>query len=481
MSGVNVLVGSSDNLSVDQALELLGEKEGDSGAGLGHQDAQIDKMQVGKQLRQILKKELGLLLELREEEVSLTIPLLDYGLDSITSTDLTNKLNNEFEMTISPTIFFEFQDIEGFCAYLIENEYDAIAKKLSGMGEDITTATPVAVKHETKVERTAPEPPDSQPLVQTVEVVLEPQPRQIESARVADPVSTESESDNIKNTDRQRLLSIEDIWTEEEEVLSQKLASVNALIPVDENSITRMIVKDPEHGLDIEFVVAGEGEPVLLLGGLLIESSIMWNFQIKALANGYRLIMPNMPGCSGSSLPSKGLSITDITCSINRGLNALGVNNPIPVVGYSFGGVLAQQFATQYAERIDRLMLICTTATSEGADDFNALMKEMASSKSFMEINRQWPMQNLAHYKDVIGGFSLTDQLASIQRPVTIVCGENDTYMPVKNSNFIASRLPDAKLMVIKGEGHLLGFTQPDMLNDQISEFLKKKVLVGGV
>lgn len=481
MSDVKALVGSTDNLSVDQALELIGEKEVNSGLNITQQDVLLDKVQIGKRLRQILKKELGLLLELREVEVSLTIPLLDYGLDSITSTDLTNKLNHEFEITISPTIFFEFQDIDGFCEYLIENEYEAIAKKLSNTGFSLTKTEPVAAMHANAVQSPHSELSDDQTLVQTVEVVLDPKHESVESDRGRDLVSTKLEVNSNENSDRQHLLSIEEIWKQEEEVLSQKVASGNALIPVDESSITRMIVKDPEHGLDIEFVVAGEGEPILFLGGLLIESSIMWNFQIKALANEYRLIMPNMPGCSGSSLPSGNLSISDIIGSINRGLTALGVNKPIPVVGYSFGGVLAQQFVTQYADRIDRLLLICTTATNEGADDFNALMKEMASSKSFMEINRQWPMHNLAHYKDVISDFSLVDKLANIQQPVTVICGENDTYMPVRNSRFITSQLPDAKLMVVKGEGHLLGFTQPDMLNYHISTFLKKKTLVSGV
>jgi pimeloyl-ACP methyl ester carboxylesterase len=71
-----------------------------------------------------------------------------------------------------------------------------------------------------------------------------------------------------------------------------------------------------------------------------------------------------------------------------------------------------------------------------------------------------------------ITGWTSAFWLSRLRQPALIVAGEKDPLVPVANARFLAIRIPDARLHVVRGAGHLLLIDQPEEVADIISDFL---------
>jgi pimeloyl-ACP methyl ester carboxylesterase len=101
----------------------------------------------------------------------------------------------------------------------------------------------------------------------------------------------------------------------------------------------------------------GSGAPLLLLHGGLGDASTHWRWCWNALADGYALYAPDLPGMGGMSaaLDTPGYqALVDWTVAL---LDALGLQQ-VAVVGNSFGGALARLLAANYPARVSRVLLV---------------------------------------------------------------------------------------------------------------------------
>jgi pimeloyl-ACP methyl ester carboxylesterase len=112
------------------------------------------------------------------------------------------------------------------------------------------------------------------------------------------------------------------------------------------------------HGHRRAYVVAGEGPVLLLLHGLGCDHTT-WAPVVQDLARTHTVIAPDLLGHGASAKPRADYSVGGYANGMRDLLTVLGIDK-VTVVGHSFGGGVAMQFAYQYPERTERLVLVAS-------------------------------------------------------------------------------------------------------------------------
>jgi pimeloyl-ACP methyl ester carboxylesterase len=116
------------------------------------------------------------------------------------------------------------------------------------------------------------------------------------------------------------------------------------------------------HGHRRAFVKAGRGPALLLIHGIG-DSSETWRRLIPDLASDFTVVAPDLLGHGGSDKPRADYSIGGYANGMRDLISVLGIDR-VTVVGHSMGGGVAMQFAYQYPERCERLVLVSTGGVS---------------------------------------------------------------------------------------------------------------------
>lgn len=203
------------------------------------------------------------------------------------------------------------------------------------------------------------------------------------------------------------------------------------------------------RGLRVNIRVEGAGNPLLLLNGLTrpLES---WGPFTQALS-GRTVISFDAPGVGGSPTPILPLSMSMLAGFAVSVLDEAGVDRA-DVLGFSYGGAVAQQLAVQAPARVRRLVLASTScgvgATPGSQDALRGLRPPPAA--------RSWPRTDalgaLWHYL-ALSSWSSIPFLGAITAPTLVVCGVRDRVVPLANSTLLARRIPGAELVSLPA-GH---------------------------
>lgn len=202
--------------------------------------------------------------------------------------------------------------------------------------------------------------------------------------------------------------------------------------------------------------VEGDGEPLLLLNGLTrpLES---WRGVGRELA-GRTLISFDAPGVGGSPTPLVPMSIPMLAALAAAVVAEAGYSRA-DVLGFSYGGTVAQQLAHQSPAVVRRLVLAATSC-GVGATPGNS--EALSSYRPPLDA-ALWPRPNrvgtLWHYV-ALTGWSSIPFLGTLSGPTLVVCGTRDRLVPPANSALLARRIPGARLQLLAA-GHDLQRTGP--------------------
>ena len=252
-------------------------------------------------------------------------------------------------------------------------------------------------------------------------------------------------------------------------------------------------------GLRLRVGRHGSGPPLLLITGIGAHLD-MWA-PFAAHAGDRELVAFDPPGAGLSQRPGLPLRMSGLARVVTEMLDVLGLGR-VDVLGYSFGGGLAQELAYRAPERVRRLVL-CATAPGLGGSPprpMAALMlasparyyhprllelsvAHIAGGRTAREpgaLDRQ-AAERLLHPPSPIGyayqlyavaGWSSLPWLRRVPHRTLVVSGEDDPAVPLRNGRLLAGRLPDARLHVVPGGGHLFLLDEPENAAPVIRAFL---------
>jgi poly(3-hydroxyalkanoate) depolymerase len=209
----------------------------------------------------------------------------------------------------------------------------------------------------------------------------------------------------------------------------------------------------------------------------------MWR-PLRARFGGRPTIAFDAPGTGRSDTPRKPLRMRGLAQIVNELLETLG-HERVDVLGYSFGGAVAQQLAHDAPHRVRRLILAATTAGFVSLPGSPlALVHMLSPRRYYSERNIRAALSAIAggrasrdpqfveqHVADRLAspppfwgyqlqlysmtGWTSAHWLRSLRAPTLVMAGNDDPLVPLANAKFLASRIPMARLHVVDGAGHL--------------------------
>ena len=208
------------------------------------------------------------------------------------------------------------------------------------------------------------------------------------------------------------------------------------------------------HGFDVRVRVQGEGYPLLLLNGLTraLES---WETFVDAM-DGRTLISVDAPGVGASPITCGPLSIPQVADIAVSVLDHLNIDRT-DVLGFSYGGAVAQQLARSHPERVRRLVLVSTSCglgtTLADLHSFDATAVGKGITTWTHVLGALWHSMAIMRWSSI-------SFLGAIASPTLVICGVDDAVAPPANSRSLAQRIPDASLVMLAG-GHDLQLSEP--------------------
>lgn len=245
------------------------------------------------------------------------------------------------------------------------------------------------------------------------------------------------------------------------------------------------------NGIEISYEDGGRGPAILLSHGYSATGR-MWAPQRPALEPHYRVVSWDMRGHGETESPADPTQYSEaLTVGDMRGLlQHLGIDRAV-IGGLSLGGTMSLAFYRRHPEMV-RALVICDSGPGFRKDDaraaWNTRAQERAkdletrglaaltsSSREMQEAMRHHrSAQGLAHAaRGMLAqeGTALMDLLPDIRVPTLIVLGDKDTPF-IAPCEYMAKKIPGARLEVIKDAGHSSNLDQPEPFNRVLLDFL---------
>ena len=243
----------------------------------------------------------------------------------------------------------------------------------------------------------------------------------------------------------------------------------------------------------IHYEVDGEGEPLVLIAGTAFDLSF-WDDLLPEL-RGFRVLRLDNRGAGLSDAPDEAFTIEQMADDVAAAMDAAGMPSA-HVYGASMGGLIAQELAIRYPERVLSLVLGATFAvvpplsravralpllmSRKGPEDLLRATAPFLSANPIPATDDPFPGHVLApRSKRVLRRqlaaqlrYSSLRRLHTIRQPTLIMHGEKDRLISPLNARRMARRIPGARLRLIAGAGHMHHRDRPRESRDLLLDFL---------
>lgn len=245
----------------------------------------------------------------------------------------------------------------------------------------------------------------------------------------------------------------------------------------------------------------GAGEPIVMIMGLSFPLD-MWHRVLPAIQDKYRAIVLDNRGVGRSDVPRGPYKISRMAKDVVAVMDAAGIGRA-HILGASMGGMIAQELALRFPERVISLILGCTSCgvlrakrpdlkkfpgfrgwgkmtAEQRARAVIPLLYSPTTTRARIEEDIAVRLKNYPSTKGVLNqavGMLLWKsyrRLPRLRMPVLIMHGDQDRVLPVENAYRIASRISQSKLVIVPGVGHVMTTDRPEFCVDTMLSFLEQ-------
>jgi 3-oxoadipate enol-lactonase len=260
---------------------------------------------------------------------------------------------------------------------------------------------------------------------------------------------------------------------------------------------------------ELAYIDRGAGLPILLVHGFPLDHT-MWSAQIDMLSQSSRVIAPDLRGFGRSPLgkvhPSRGITMEQYADELAELLDAIGIEEPIVLAGFSMGGYVAWQFVRRHSDRLRALVQCDTRAladTSEGravrlkmaenvAEWGSGRVAEMMGPKLFAPRTFERNPEIVAAVREVVENTEpaaiaaaqlgmaarpdMTSYLPQIKLATLVLVGEEDAISPPQEMEAIAAAMPNSEFVLVPDAGHMTTMENPAAVSTAFREFVASVV-----
>jgi poly(3-hydroxyalkanoate) depolymerase len=261
-------------------------------------------------------------------------------------------------------------------------------------------------------------------------------------------------------------------------------------------------------GVRLRTSVRGTGPPVLVITGLGASLDLGVPFERELAALRLQVISFDSPGVGQSSAYSWPRRMRGVASTVEHMVGALGYDR-VDVLGISLGGVIAQQLAHQAPDLVRRLVLAATGPGLGGIPGSPRVLLSLATPRRYYQPDyyrriagriyggtaRDDPDAllngSVAQFVErpslrgyvgqlyAISGWTSVPWLHRLRQPTLVLAGDDDPIVPLVNARILARFIPDARLHVVRGAGHLFLLERPKEVAALVGEFLTAEPWTG--
>ncbi len=256
--------------------------------------------------------------------------------------------------------------------------------------------------------------------------------------------------------------------------------------------------------IDLYYELGAGSEPVLYISGTGGDLRLKPNIFDSLLARRFSVLAYDQRGLGQSGKPDRAYTMADYADDAAALMNGLGIG-PAHVVGVSFGGMVAQEFALRHPQKISRLVLACTSPGGAGGSSFpfhTLALSGMDRARHMIPISdlrhdAEWARSHPDQYERLLdmaardpfadepdrvmgarrqlearAGHDTWARLGQIKMPTMIAAGRYDGIAPAHIQENLHAQIPNAELHFFEG-GHLFLIQDPNAMS-AIADFLTR-------
>lgn len=244
--------------------------------------------------------------------------------------------------------------------------------------------------------------------------------------------------------------------------------------------------------INMYYEVAGEGPPLFLIGGLGCDTRL-WEPLTNQLKASFTLISYDMRCAGKSDKPKSPFTVSDLADDACALIEHLG-HKKACVLGFSMGGFITMEMSIRSPDVLDKVFLVATAPsfkhpypvppdiasllrrtdvspellTQVHSSIFGANYRKKVPAEAFIKFRMEDPSPQPAFaYLNQLRACEandLCDSVGKIDIPSFVIVGDQDKIIPPENSRWLKKQIPNSKLFIFKGVGHMVPLEAPEKL-----------------
>lgn len=243
------------------------------------------------------------------------------------------------------------------------------------------------------------------------------------------------------------------------------------------------------------------GAPALVLANSLGTRQQLWSRQLPELTERFRVLTYDHPGHGASELAEAPSTVEAFAHGLLELLDGLALER-VSICGTSLGGMVGMALALEAPERVERLVLACTSAylgppdgwaerarivRTEGMEAIAdtvvvrwftpELAREQPETVArFRAMLVETPPEGYARCCEALAAWDARERLSALAVPTLVVAGAEDPATPVEHADFLSARIPNARLHVLEHAAHLANVERSEEFTGAVLDHLGQEV-----